>query len=336
MTPWTEAEFRRLDAFMMRPGDTVMDRYYLVENPLRPQTSFLSDEFYSGTLSAETIASVPFRVSPATDDQPFFRFLRKHVGEIQAQPDVYLNSSTAALLNSQLTGTKKIPMDVAHWFATGAVALFFAVTCIFVPLFFADTGRARWPGEFTSLFYFSCLGVGFITIELTLVQIFMKLIGYPLYTYSVVIFTMLLAAGLGSLAAEGLKIHPGNRVWVPFAGTLLFGGLLWLFHPAFFDLFMQSGMSARIVAAMVMIFPMAFFMGMALPLGILAIARKPRGAIAWAWGMNGLFTTIGGIGCGLMSIFFGFRLTLLVALVIYVFAALSFRRLARLVDVSAA
>jgi hypothetical protein len=312
-----------------------MDTYYLVESPLNGQASFLSDEFYSGNLSAETIARVPFQVAPVSDDQPFFRFLRKHFGEIQAQPAVYLNSSTAALLNAQLTGTKKIPMDVAHWFVTGAAALFFAITCIFVPLFFAEAGRARWPGEFTSLFYFSCLGAGFITIELTLIQIFMKLVGYPLYTYSVVIFTMLLAAGLGSRAAESLGIKPRIRAWVPFAGTLLFGGLLWLVHPHLFDSFMDANMAARIAVAMAMIFPMSFFMGMALPLGILAIERKPRGAIAWAWGMNGLFTTIGGIGCGLLSIFWGFKLTLLSALFVYVLAALSFHRLARFVDAPA-
>ena len=68
---------------------------------------------------------------------------------------------------------------------------------------------------------------------------------------------------------------------------------------------------------------------MALPLGILAIKNKPKGAIAWAWAMNGIFTTIGGLGAALISIHLGVKLTLLVALGIYLLAGLSFRRLRR-------
>ena len=62
--------------------------------------------------------------------------------------------------------------------------------------------------------------------------------------------------------------------------------------------------------------------------------RRDAG-IAWAWGMNGLFTTIGGILSGLIAIFYGFKVTLAVAIFIYVLAALAFHRLARLSDQSA-
>ncbi len=333
MTPWSDAEFNRLDEFMNRPGNAELDQYFVAENPVQPQRSFLSDEFYSGTLSEETIAAVPYRVRPATDNQPFFSFLRRHFGDIEPQPFVYLNSATAALLNSQLSGTKRIPMDVAHWFVTAAAAMFFALTCVLVPLLFSTAGRSRWPGEFTSLFYFSCLGAGFIIVELTLIQIFMKFVGYPLYTYSLVLFTMLLAAGLGSRAAESLEISPLRRAWVPFAGIFAFGTIFWSSYSFLFDQFLSQDLPLRIVIAALMMFPVSFFMGMALPLGILAIEKKPRGAIAWAWGMNGLFTTIGGIASGLIAIFFGFKATLAVAILIYVFAALAFRRLARLSDV---
>ena len=44
-----------------------------------------------------------------------------------------------------------------------------------------------------------------------------------------------------------------------------------------------------------MILPMAFFMGMPFPLGILELRTSRRGAVAWAWSMNGLFATIGSV-----------------------------------------
>ncbi|MCI5147433.1 MAG: hypothetical protein D3923_18360, partial [Candidatus Electrothrix sp. AR3] len=83
----------------------------------------------------------------------------------------------------------------------------------------------------------------------------------------------------------------------------------------------------RILAAVIFIFPVGFFMGMCFPLGILAISEQPEGAVAWAWGMNGLFTVIGGIACVIISIFYGFNLTLLFGILIYLLALLLFKRM---------
>jgi hypothetical protein len=333
MSPWTREQVEELSDFMLPPGINSLDTYVLSENPLDPDASFLSDEFYSGEMPAALIEKISFRVAPSTDNQPYFNFLRREFGKIEPSAERFLNASTANLLNSQLTRTHKIPKDVAHIFVTGTVGVVFAILFILIPLFFSSTGRARWRGEFTSLFYFSCLGAGFIIIELTFIQVFMKLIGYPLYTYSVVIFTMLLAAGLGSAAAERLGISATNRWPVPYVGTLLFGGLVWIVHPYVFDAFLASSIFVRALIAGVMIFPMSFFMGMAFPLGILAIKDKPAGAVAWAWGMNGLFTTIGALGSVLLAIFVGFKATLLIAFAIYLAAGLAFRRLGRFANV---
>lgn len=196
-----------------------------------------------------------------------------------------------------------------------------------LPLFLAPVGRQRWAGEFTSLAYFSCLGMGFIMVELTFTQLFMKLIGFPLYTYSAVIFTMLAAAGAGSLAAKRIGVSPAGRWRLPFAGTIGLGLLLQLTHTSIFDHYLAVPMAGRIFVAAVMIFPTAFFMGMCMPLGILAIKDKPKGAIPWAWGMNGLFTTMGGLAAALTSIFWGFNVALLIAFGIYVLAAVSMWRL---------
>jgi hypothetical protein len=52
----------------------------------------------------------------------------------------------------------------------------------------------------------------------------------------------------------------------------------------------------------------------------LAIAGHPRGAIAWAWGMNGLFTVAGGFIAILISMGYGFSVAIGVALVLYAVA----------------
>jgi sugar phosphate permease len=77
----------------------------------------------------------------------------------------------------------------------------------------------------------------------------------------------------------------------------------------------------------VLIFPLGFFLGMPFPLGILTLENLPRGAVAWAWGMNGLFTVMGGLAGVILSITWGFQVTLLIAAFQYVLAFLVFAKI---------
>jgi sugar phosphate permease len=167
------------------------------------------------------------------------------------------------------------------------------------------------------LAYFSCLGAGFITLELVFIQKFMQLIGSPLYTYSAVIFTMLLGAGIGSAASERLGIDNRRRWALPFVAIIVVGLALVLVYPALAKSGLALPVAGRIAVAAVMIFPLGFFLGMPFPLGILAIEHQPRGAIAWAWGMNGLFTVIGGLASVFASLLWGFNITVVLALALY-------------------
>ena len=85
---------------------------------------------------------------------------------------------------------------------------------------------------------------------------------------------------------------------------------------------------------LVLILPVGFFMGMCFPLGILTISQQPEGAIAWAWGMNGLFTVIGGIASVVISLFLGFNLTLVAGALIYILALALFTRMRGLYQLS--
>jgi hypothetical protein len=157
----------------------------------------------------------------------------------------------------------------------------------------------------------------------------MKLIGSPLYTSSTVIFMLLFSAGIGSFTTRKLNITPANRWSGPFLGILMTGLLLMLIHPYVFDFFLASPLSIRILVASLLIFPLGFFLGMPFPLGILSLENHPQGAIAWAWGMNGLFTVIGGLMGVFLSVIWGFQVTLLSALFLYVAALLVFAKIRR-------
>ncbi len=319
MTPWTEPEVKELMSYFS-------GAFKLVVNPLDPVQNMLSEDFFSGELPRAISDKVAYRVEALTDDRPYFNFLRKTNKTLVADPAHFLNYSTASLLNSQLKNGW-IPSDVIHLLVTGGASLVFIVVFIGVPMLFSRTGRERWPGKLSSLLYFSCLGAGFIIFELVFIQIFMKLIGYPLYTYSTVVFSMLLAAGLGSTLSSWLGISPRKKWFVPFAGILVCSVVLICLQKQYFELFLQSPDIVRMLAAFALIFPLGLFLGMAFPLGILTVADKPNGSVAWAWAMNGLFTVIGGLASVVLSIYYGFIVTLIVAVMMYVLAFFAYIRL---------
>jgi spermidine synthase len=329
MSPWTEQEVAALETWFW--GHTSM-----VENPYKPEESMLSDEFYSGTMSRETLDLVPFRVAAATDNRPYFNFLRKKWEVYRSShPELFMDYSTAARLSSQYAN-RKIPNDLEHLVITSTAALFFSLIFVLVPLFLSKAGRVHWPYKLTSMGYFSCLGAGFIIVELVFIQIFMKLIGFPLHTYSSVVFAVLIAAALGSLFSEYLKISPRQRWWIPFGGTVVSIAVFIAFYPVYFKYFLAFSIWYRVLASVIFIFPASFFMGMCFPLGILAVSKQPEGAVAWAWGMNGLFTVVGGISSVIISIYLGFNATLVLGASIYILAFFLFQRMRELYSSAAA
>ena len=325
MQPWTEAEIAELSAFV---GGTDLDpgsRLTLVENPLDASRSFLSDEFYSGEFPESMVDLVPVRVSPRTDDKPYFGELRKTVNLLQPDPARFLDKGSAYYVNLMLVSG--VPMDWIHLISTGIVSVIFIVLFVLLPLRWSDVGSTASTLALPLVGYFSCLGAGFIILELVFIQKFTHLIGSPLHTYSTVIASMLAGAGLGSAMSERAGIGVRHSWAIPFIGILVCGTGLIALYPYLSHLFLGLPLPGRIAASALMLFPLAFFLGMPFPLGILKLSGQHPGLIAWAWGMNGLFTLVGGFAGMLVSMAVGFTATVFLALGLYLCACALFGRL---------
>lgn len=325
MTPWTPEEIASLSAYLAPPELDEKDRLVLMENPLDPAKSFLSDDFYSGNFPPELAERIPVDFTPRTDDNPYFSQFRKHIRPVKEDPKTFVDSGTAYMLNASLL--HGIPMDQVHLWVTAAASFIFAFIFILLPLRFSKVGREEGATALPLLAYFSCLGAAFITLELVFIQKFMQLIGSPLYTYSTVIFMMLLGAGIGSAASERLGINSRQRWAVPFVAIMVIGLALVLLYDPIAEAALALPIGGRIAVSGLMIFPLGFFLGMPFPLGILAIEHQPRGAVAWAWGMNGLFTVIGGLASVLGGVEIGFDYTIIIALVLYGCALAVYRKM---------
>ncbi|MCI5156903.1 MAG: hypothetical protein D3906_00385, partial [Candidatus Electrothrix sp. AUS1_2] len=190
--------------------------FKLIHNPLKPSDSVLGPEFFTGTLPAELEKKIPYRIHVPTDNQPYFNHLRKRFAPVSSD-EPYVERSVRVLLNESIK--HGIPMDVIHLIVTAGAALALAVLCLFAPLLFSKVGRAPWRGKTSFMAYFACLGAGFISIELIFIQLFHKLIGYPLYTYAAVVFAFLIAAGTGSYLTDRFSPDKSKIMrFLPFVG----------------------------------------------------------------------------------------------------------------------
>src|SRR6202011_2322408 len=82
-----------------------------------------------------------------------------------------------------------------------------ALLVLFVvgPLVFADRGRSR-PREWLAcLGFFGALGAGFMLIEVSVLQRFVLLLGHPVYSLTVTLFSLLLGTGVGAAWSRGVK-----------------------------------------------------------------------------------------------------------------------------------
>ncbi len=320
MEPWTQAEVDRVH-------DLLGGGYARIYNPLDPGSSKLDPDFFTGTLSEDLLAKIPYRIEVPTDDRPFFNHLRKRLAPV-SDDEPYVDLSIKRLLNDSIK--HGIPMDIIHLVVSAGAALMIAVVCLFGPLVFSRVGRERWDGKASFVAYFACLGAGFIAIELIFIQFFHKLVGFPLYTYVTVVFAFLISAGIGSYATDIMKLA-SRRVarYLPFAAIPLYGLLLLMLKEPLLNYFLQWPTFMRMAATVVLIAPLGFFLGMPFAIGIASSYDKGRGAVGWAWAVNGLFTVIGSVASIVAAIYIGFFQTLLIAFAVYILAGLLLPRFAR-------
>ena len=319
MQPWTEEEVAKVH-ILMHEGFT------RVHNPLEPEKSGLDPAFFTGTLPPELLAAIPYRMDVPTDDKPFFNHFRKRFKPV-SMDEPYVDTSIKVLLNDSVK--HGLPMDVIHLIVTAGASLLIAVVCLFGPLLFSKTGRKPWKGKASFVSYFACLGAGFISMEIVFIQLFHKLIGYPLYTYVAVVFAFLISAGVGSYVTDATSLDKKKILrFLPFIGIPIYGVLLLLLKDPLLNYFLQWSTIARMGATVLLVAPLGFFLGMPFAIGIASSYEKGKGAVGWAWAVNGLFTVVGSVFSILLAIYIGFTYTLYLAFAVYLLAGILLPRFA--------
>ena len=251
-----------------------------------------------------------YYVRPATDDRPyFFRFLRWRdlrrlwEGGVQGVPFVewgYL-SLMATLVQSMLAGAVLILLPLAY------------LSCRRAP---ASAGKGA------VLFYFACLGFGYMFLEIAFIQVFMRFLAYPIYAVSVVLTAFLAFSGCGSLWAGALETARRTRaVWAAVGLVTVLSIAYLLCLPPIFRAAAGWPDLVKIPGSVLLLAPLAFSMGVPFPAGLQWLSDRASGLLPWAWAVNGCASVIGATLATFFAVHLGFRAAVLAAVALYAAAA---------------
>jgi hypothetical protein len=167
--------------------------------------------------------------------------------------------------------------------------------------------------------FFGAIGLGFLLLEIALIQRFVLFLGFPTYALSVVLFSLLLFTGLGSLAS-GRLADPRRGLVVALAGAcVLMAAAAFGLQPLLRAL-IEWPFAARVAVTVALLAPAGALLGMAMPIGLTRLAGLHPGAVPWAWAVNGVASVLASVVAVAVAITWGFAAVTLLALACYLAA----------------
>lgn len=264
-----------------------------------------------------------YNIAPVTDNAPFFFFTLK-LGQVLHGEGLDQGIDW------------KVNLGVAVLAAVLLISLVAVLGFLVVPLVLRGGGKQQ---RVVPLLYFVAVGLGYIVVEITLIQRFVLFLGHPTYALTVVVFLLLLSSGGGSLASRRWL---GERRRLMFPLLLIAGGLaLYVIAlPTVLNALVGLPFFAKLLVSALLLVPLGFTMGMPFPTGLRALTSFPapefpagqasdtvQNAVEWAWALNAGSSVLGSALAIVVAIQFGLNVTLACGAVAYLLAIAFWGRL---------
>jgi hypothetical protein len=290
-------------------------RYELLLAPGRPPADARLGAIAGSRTRDALLAAVAderFDYTPPSDDRPYFFNVLKPTHPV----DPRTIADRAGVVGGNLMATMTL------------AALLLLVTLLVVVVILGPLLRSGLPTLSRSSFalsvaYFGLIGMGFMLIQIGLIQRFSVYLGHPTYAVAVILFSMILSTGLGSLVSDRIPIEQRSAAVV--ALPLGTAGLVLIESLALGPVIVHSiqlGLFARCLVTIGMVSPLAFMLGMFFPMGMRLVRRLSEDAMPWMWGINGACGVLASVVAVAISMWAGIHTNFTVALLAYALLAL--------------
>ncbi len=254
-----------------------------------------------------------FNVKPSSDNKPYF----SHFLKLKS-----LNYLTQVYGKEFVSNVAFYELGYVVLLITFVQIVVISILLIIIPLLFFKKEMFSVGDKFKTLIYFACLGVGFMFIEIVMIQKFILFLSHPIYSVSVVITSLLLFSGIGSWFSDKIFITSRHKHKI-IIGSLIAITLIYHFMlPVVFESLIHFPLYMKYLVSILLIAPQAFFMGMPFPLGLTKLSKNFATLIPWAWGINGCLSVISTVAVPLIAMWSGFNVVILIATFSYAVAAI--------------
>jgi hypothetical protein len=249
----------------------------------------------------------PFNIKSATDNQPYF--------------SQFLQWKTIPLL-ADLFGNQSVPFfEVGYLllYLTFIQIIILVIVLIILPLFkigFRGNNKLR------TFLFFSGLGLGYMFIEIILIQRFTLYFGNVIYAAALVVCLMLVSSGFGSLVSQKITPKP-YRIFLIVSLIIISFTVYAIFLSGWLRTTIGFSLTAKIILSFIWIAPPAFFMGMPFPLGLKMLSASNEKQIPWAWGINGVFSVVSAVLATIIAVELGFVWVMVFAIAAYLMVMVS-------------
>jgi len=301
--PFTQEEVRSVAALAAGNDYTIVHAPFEVEPELlegRGQGMFFREVVgASPEQRAQLLAENRRDVTPSTDDRPFFFFMDR----FRDLWDPDLSDHPA----------RRLALPILYF-----VFLLFAVLAVltvFVPLWMRrDFAIRSIPERTRYLLYFAGIGVGFMLVEISLIHRLTVYLGHPTYSFVVVLFSILLASGIGSLLSERIALA---RLPAILAGIVALVAVTALGVYDRLTTLMWLEFPLRVLLSVALLLPIGLLLGMCFPLGIRWARQAHDHLIPWAWAVNGVFSVFAAAASLVVAINLGLKVMMLAGAACY-------------------
>jgi spermidine synthase len=271
----------------------------------------VADEAGAVLRGEPSVSQAAFNLQPITLDRPaFYSILRLgQVPNILQRIEILPQPEVGQLVNLAVLGQAIV------------LALLVLAAPLLAPRVAGRTDAGIRPAILRPVVYFASLGLGFLFIEIVLIEKASLYLNDRTSAFALVLTGMLVFSGLGSLVAE----RAGR------AGIAVVGGVivLWCLGALFGMeplLLATIGLpwAARAAILLLATAPVSIALGMPFPMGLARAGAVGGGFMPWAWGLNGAFSVVATPLANLLAVQFGFDRVLIAAAMLYGVTILSF------------
>jgi hypothetical protein len=291
-----------------------VNRYNILGKPLY-YDAFIG--YLEADSREEWLSDYPYEVSPPTDNNPFFSH--------------YFKWSQAEKISSEFGKTWQ-PFGGAGFFVVLVLlilSLIIANLLILLPIILtqiranknSNLKKSQNSLRWAAFFYFGCIGLGYLLIEIPLIQQFILYLGHPAYSMATVLFSILLFSGIGSQNSHKI---PHRTALISLIFVAIFTSII---LPQIFVLTLGLPLIGRIGLSVFSLAPLGFLMGIPFPKGIARLRKSDPSLITWVWGINGAASVVSSILAVLLALSFGFTFVVIIGVLSYTGAFLSQEKL---------